>query len=511
MRKISEFTQKFMMSRFLWWGIIFIGVSLRLYVYLENRSLWGDETSLALNIVHKNFSELTRLLDYHQAAPIGFLFIEKLFIIVLGNHDYILRIFPFISGVLALYFIYRFARTHLGPAGIIALALSSFTWLFVYYSSELKQYSSDVMVMSMLLFFSGNCLKKDSSAKDFILLGITGSIAIWISHPTIFVLVGIGIALLLKKMEQTESVPWTWILGIGFGWLLSFGIEYFVSLRHIVDDGYMIEYWKKAYVPSPPWSNKAWYFKTFFYFLESAYTRTDSRMAFVTLIFLPIGALYIFVKDKKNALVVILPFIVVYIASAFHLYPLTGRFLLFLMPFAFILLAQGFQGVYWILSKWNRVFAALLTSGIAIWFVLQIVPGTYIRVFSVKKADIRPIYQYISENIESDDVIYIYPGTDTVFRYYAPLYDLDTDHVMIGVYSRDKHIFLENYKNDISSLAGKDRVWYIFTGLADCPNCEPEDTLSYYLNFIDEQGILVDSTGGSTSTGANAYLYDMSP
>ncbi len=511
MQTMWKFTQKFMMSKFLWWGIIFVGVFLRLFIYIQNRSLWGDEASLALNIVHKNFSELTHLLDYHQAAPIGFLFIEKLLTIIFGNHDYVMRIFPLISGILALYFIYHFARTHLGPAGIIALAMSSFTWFFVYYSSELKQYSSDIMVMSMLVFLSGNCLKKNANVKDFIILGIAGSIAIWVSHPTVFVLVGIGIALLLKKREQTESLPWSWILGIGLGWLLSFGIEYFVSLRHIVDDGYMIEYWKKTYVPSPPWSNKAWYYKTLFYFLESAYTRTDNRMALVTLIFLPIGALYFFIKDKKNAFVVISPFVVVYLASALHLYPLTGRFLLFLMPFTFILLAKGFQGINWILSKWNRVFAAILSGGLAFFVIFQIIPGTYVRVFSTKKVDIRPVYQYISENKEPDDIIYVFPGTGTVFRYYAPLYDLDTDNTIIGDPAPHKHALLESYKKDIASLAGKDRVWYIFTGFADCPNCEPEDTLSYYLNFISEQGLLIDSTGGSTSSGANAFLYDMFP
>ena len=45
--------------------------------------------------------ELTQLLDYHQAAPIGFLFIEKLSILVFGNHDYIMRLFPLLAGILA--------------------------------------------------------------------------------------------------------------------------------------------------------------------------------------------------------------------------------------------------------------------------------------------------------------------------------------------------------------------------------------------------------------------------
>ena len=93
--------QGFIKSEYLWWGVILIGIVLRLRQYLLNRSLWSDEASLAVNLVTRSFGELTQLLDYHQAAPIGFLFIEKLFIIIFGNHDYVMRLFPLFAGILA--------------------------------------------------------------------------------------------------------------------------------------------------------------------------------------------------------------------------------------------------------------------------------------------------------------------------------------------------------------------------------------------------------------------------
>src|SRR3990172_8968599 len=77
-----------------WWGIVLLGIILRLRQYLVDRSFWADEASLAVNIADRNYSELLGLLDYQQAAPVGFLYVEKTLITVFGNHDYVLRLFP---------------------------------------------------------------------------------------------------------------------------------------------------------------------------------------------------------------------------------------------------------------------------------------------------------------------------------------------------------------------------------------------------------------------------------
>src|SRR5262245_65978294 len=89
-----------------WWFLIMLGVILRLRQYLVNRSFWADEASLAFNLVTRTFSGLTQPLDYHQGAPIGFLFIEKLAILLLGNNEFAMRLFPLLSGIIAIYLLY---------------------------------------------------------------------------------------------------------------------------------------------------------------------------------------------------------------------------------------------------------------------------------------------------------------------------------------------------------------------------------------------------------------------
>lgn len=512
MQKIWDRIRFFKRFNYLWWVILLFGIFLRVYLYLLNRSLWQDEASLAMNLVHRSFGELTQTLDYHQAAPIGFLFIEKFFVSIFGPYDYVMRIFPVVSGILAIYFIFRFAQRHIGSAGLFALTISSVAWSLVYYATELKQYSSDVMVLSLMIFLAGNALKKKTEAKDFFLLGIIGSLVIWISHPSVFVLAGIGLTLLFEKFTRKEYVPWIWILGVGTSWLLSFGLEYFVSLRHIVADGYMIEYWRKAYVPSPPWTNKAWYIKTFLYFLDFSFNNASPMMAWFTIGLTSLGVLSVSIRNRKIALILISPFIFVFIASILERYPIKNRFVLFLIPLVFLLMAEGFYGVYWLFSKLNRKFSVILTTSLAFFLVWTIFSPTYTKVFFEKPVDIRPVLKYVADSRKTNDLVYVFHRTRTVFEYYAPFYGLDTGNVVIGVSAENKERSLESYIDDVTGFVGKERVWFIFTEVATgCPNCEGEDTQAFYLDYVNESGELLETFSIAGVHSANAYLYDMMP
>jgi hypothetical protein len=492
----------------IWWGIVILGILLRVRLYLLNRSFWGDEASVAVNIVNRSFAGLTQLLDYHQAAPIGFLYIEKLSIAILGNRDYILRLFPLVAGTLAIYLLGRFSRAAFGKAGLFAVVMFSISWWLVYYSSELKQYSSDVMVALLLVYLASNCFKKRGQSKDFLLLGIAGSIMIWISHPSVFVMVGIGLALALEKLSRKEFVPWLWILGIGLGWLASFGLEYLISLRHIVADGYLLRYWRKAYAPLPPWSNKGWYLNTYFSFLFFAFHRADNVMAAITLAMTAIGAISLIIRNKKYALLVISPFVMVTIASALQRYPLKNRFMLFLIPFVFLLMAEGFRGIYGLVARWKPNIAAVFSTLLALAVVWQIAPITYEKAISGGREDIRPVIQYVAENRQPEDIIYVFYLTDPVFHYYAPLYGLDTGNIMIGVYYTNGRVAFQSFKDDVDRLYGNPRVWFIFSELVDCVDCTEGDTQGYYLNTINNFGVMIDYFDGA---GANAFLYDLTP
>src|SRR5689334_23171439 len=83
------------------WAVLF-GALVRLVQYASNRSLWSDEAMLALNIVDRSYLELLKPLDYNQAAPPLFLWLEKLAVQLLGNNEYALRLVPLTAGLIAL-------------------------------------------------------------------------------------------------------------------------------------------------------------------------------------------------------------------------------------------------------------------------------------------------------------------------------------------------------------------------------------------------------------------------
>jgi len=134
------------------WFIIAYGILLRLTQYLSNSSLWLDESRLALNIVNRSFSQLLQPLDYGQGAPLGFLILEKAAVRLLGSSEYALRFLPLLCGVVSLLLFYRLAAQSISPKAVpIALGLFALSGPLIYYSSEVKQYSSDVAAAVLLL------------------------------------------------------------------------------------------------------------------------------------------------------------------------------------------------------------------------------------------------------------------------------------------------------------------------------------------------------------------------
>ncbi len=92
------------------WLLILLAILLRARQYFFNRSLWLDEALLAVNIVYRDFAGLLKPLENNQSAPLGFLYAEKLAITLFGNHDYILRLIPFLASLASIWLMAWLAR-----------------------------------------------------------------------------------------------------------------------------------------------------------------------------------------------------------------------------------------------------------------------------------------------------------------------------------------------------------------------------------------------------------------
>ena len=148
-------------------GFVLLGILISLINLFHNTSLGLDQACLALNIVSRSYMELLTPLADGQSAPIGFLFTEKLLTNIFGPYDWALRIFPFFSFILAIFLFFTLNNKLFKSIKIALLscALLSLNFTLINYSTEVKQYSTDVLVAISIVL---SCLNFKENRHKFI-------------------------------------------------------------------------------------------------------------------------------------------------------------------------------------------------------------------------------------------------------------------------------------------------------------------------------------------------------
>jgi len=475
--------------------IIGWGSLLRLTEYLFNRSLWLDELMLALNIINRSFYQLISPLDDAQGAPLGFLMLERLAVQVFGNSEYALRLFPLISGIISLFLFCLLAkRTIASKAVPIALGFFALSGPLIYYSSEVKQYSSDVAIAISLSFaatYYESCKLTPWRVAGF---GLLGAASVWFSHPSVFILAGIGMTLTFPCLTGRQ---WARIgtLSIAYSlWVLSFAACYFISLRHLASHSILLDAWKSAFVPSPIISVSAieWFIRTFFEIFRNPVGLELSGLAALTFVF---GCISMLTNRREKFFILILPVLFTLIASGFHKYPFSSRLLLFITPALLLLIAEG---TVQILSKIKGEASIIAVCLIGFLSLHPILYSTYHLLIPRVREEIKPVMTYTKEHLHEEDALYVFHGAIPAYQYYAPRFGLDRLRHVMGV---DAPTNWANYEKDLDQLRGHRRVWLLFSHIRNL-NVD-EDKVFLYL--LDKRGTQLDSF---KSAGAAIYLYN---
>lgn len=485
-------------SRFLIWVILATGSLLRLAQYSFNRSLWYDEALLALNVLHRSWSGLLKPLDYNQGAPIGFLFLQKLSTEILGGSEFGLRAVPLLAGLGSLFAFWRVADQCLpSRARPIAFALFSVSFPLIYYSSEVKQYSTDVLVNLLLLLILLNPDIPPFTVRQILGIGIAGATAIWCSHPASFVLASAGITwtIFLIARRKWDSLPGlATLLGV---WAISFAGCYLVSLRRLSHHQILVNFWRDQFPQFPLWSfhNLPWLNdRVLALFKDSA-----GLTGLLGAAFFVAGCGAMFLRSKKTLGLLTLPAAAAALASALHTYPLAGRLMLFFVPNTLLLVAEG---VIWIADRvpvtFSRLAAGLLT---AILFAQPITLTAEAFLRPRYPDDIKPSITYIITKQHTGDSWYVYHFARFQFWYYTERLKLPTTNVRIGI---DCDTDWQCYAADLEKLRGTPRVWLLFSHIWIGDGVDEEQ---FFLRQLDGMGKRLDTY---RSTGARAYLYDLS-
>ncbi|MCC6498689.1 MAG: hypothetical protein IT313_00330 [Anaerolineales bacterium] len=484
--------------------LLLTGALLRLRQYLSGRSLWADEAMLALNVVNRNFAQLFQPLDYDQGAPLGFLLVEKLFNSILGRHELVLRFFPFLAGVASLWLFYRLLLSLRGGAerrrsNLLALALFAFNPQLIDYSSEAKQYIVDVTAALGLLLLALPLFQNQFNKRDFILLGLAGMLALWFSHPVLFILAGIGAALVVQFLRTRDYQNLRTAFTVGLLWLANLALLYFINLRNLSKNNYLAEYWAAGFLPLPPWSNLDWLTELVKYQFGVQF------LPALILILILTGWFVLFREQKSLAIAFAFTALFAFTASALRLYPVSGRLSLFLIPLGIILPGKAveFTQKFFVSNKLAATVSTILLGGYLL--ISPLVESTQNFISPKYYEHIRPTMQALADSWKDGDALFVAAGAEPAFRFYAPFYGLENvEYVSSRI---EDYPDGEALKRRISPLVGKKRVWVLFSHVYEQGGFNERDYLVAYLDSIGEKRREILKSG----TSVYLFFYDLSP
>ena len=402
--------------------LFFLGILLRLRQYITGRSLWVDEAMLALNIINRDFGGLFKPLDLDQGAPIGFLLVEKIFNLTLGRNEYSLRLFPLLAGLFSLWMFYLLLKRITSETGlIVAFALFALNPRLIYYSSEVKQYILDVAVTIALILLTTQFFEQPSQ-KRLGFLAVAGVLALWFSHPSLFILAGIGLTLAYFYFQKRELANIGLVVGMGVLWLLNVGLLFSLTLGDLRGNLYMREYWQGAFAPLPPWSDWGWYLTSFQKNMDTLFAIIYAP--WIMFVLMMAGLIMLFKQKRDLAIAITAILFFTLLASSLKLYPSLERMVLFLIPIGILLIGKTLENIGQRLRE--LPIASTLMLIILGGFVLY---GPLVRTIeqfvSPKYFEhIRPSMDYLKEAWKDGDSIYISNGAVPAFEYYAPFYGL---------------------------------------------------------------------------------------
>jgi hypothetical protein len=513
-------------------ALVVFGAALRIYSWLGNPSLWLDEAALAHNVIGRSFAGLLAPLDRQQVAPLGFLWLEKAAVSVFGTSEYALRLVPLLASLAALPLFAYVARRVLGPtAALFSLALFATATPLLYFAAEMKQYSLDVAVVLALFALTLRQRGQESdpaqhtahlTRRRLIALLLAGSIAPWLSQPSVFVLGGVALYLALPYLRPSGAAlrasAAQRLLPVFASWAISGGIAIVRAFMEVspATRAALDRFWEHGF---PPVSSGM---------MASAHwlgTTTHDVFAWLFPPIVAIVAIALFVigiaamarRGDGSASLFLAPLAFMLLASALRLYPVSYRLLLFTTPSLLLTVGAGSQWLLEIARSLGRPRSrgtgddrALPLHGHPASMAAVAAVGAALALLAIRSAltmveipfyreELRPVVKYLAQHRQNDDAIYVYYASVPAFEYYAERDGIPRSAYRAGSCARDDW---RDYLDEANALRGKPRVWFLISHAFRKSGIR-EDSL--FFEYLATMGRKIDS---SSAVGAELALYD---
>lgn len=505
------------------WLIISVGLGLRLWHYLENRSLWREEAKYAVSILSRSFKEI---FYYIQVVPdqsldaLGFYLTEKAAVVLFGPSEYALRLYPLICSVISLFLFFHLAKLYLKPkTALIALGFFACSDALIYFAAEVKPYSSDVMMCLILLLNFERARRLGFNPKSMLTLSMLGAGVIWFSNVSLFVLAAVGVCLAdqIISFKYYKRIPS--FIGVVSVWLVSFIVLYLVAFSHLVQSHYVWSAIKGKFSHAPFWSGPMldWVIQVSQLMFENPAGFPFSLVASITFL---TGLQAMARKNMERFSLIIIPFLIVFIMGCFKLYPVFGREILFLCPMIYIFIAAGLG---WLGERFGKAgMVVSLAAGFMLFY--QPLKVTARAAISGREyQENRQVMEYLKMNYKPGDGVCINMNAFYPFVYYVngrmlnpegrqyslwrisdsiitsrhgrwlPVSHVTVDYDEAGVYRENRiHSSFAVIEATLNNFLNDERVWLVFSH----PQWPAQKlTMDYFNRFgVRQQGLIGKDT-----------------
>jgi hypothetical protein len=414
-------------------AFVAMGSVCRVSQYLSRRSFWQDEVFLLLNLREKLPAQLFGPLDARsrepQAAPPGFLQIEKFLFDRWGPSELAMRSVAQALGLLSLPLMARVAWRLLPAAGAVcAVGLFALSDELIAHAAELKPYSGDAFFACLLVWLATR--RGDDpgggrpDARRLWAVTLAASAAVWFSYTSVFVAGGIILAMLITGRPRGMQMTWVWVLAV-VPLALSVGLVYRVSVRFQQDPLLKTQWAEYLADWDHPLGLPRWAARGTFYLANSSAAGAGPMVLALSIA----GGVALWragaMQGRRTLALLLAPIVLCFLAATVRAYPYGGaRTSSFLAPLVCLLAGAGFAA----LVALRRHRAARATGWVLAGLSLAILLGQAGRYLFVPRvrSHMRPIVEYLREHRRPGDVVYVIGGgASEVYRCYARPIDAD--------------------------------------------------------------------------------------
>jgi hypothetical protein len=405
--------------------LVALAAALRLGAWTQERSLWIDEARLALNVASRSYLGLLQPLDYDQAAPPLFLWLQRLVVDTLGVSEATLRVVPLVSGLAVVMLAFPIGRRlYDDRTALLGVLLCALAPSLVSASTEGKQYGVEAAVTCLVLLSGLQWLEEPSRGRWYRVLGL-GTAGVWLAPSIVFWLAALVAVVLMGGSGRRRVGD---AVQAAACWGLSLAIAYSAVYAEAANAAYLQRYWSPAFlVPGRPavLADGVAALRSVLWgpVFRDRFAGSDPLgnlvlipgISLILALLLVIGARRLVRSASAPvATLVLLPPALTLVASALGIYPVSARTTLFYLPVLILLYAGAVEE----LSR--GAVRRAIAAGVLLVPALLLLLVAVAELFGENPREhVRPLVAALERQRRPGEPVYVFAGAIPAWAFYT--------------------------------------------------------------------------------------------